>query len=61
MNPRALYQQLCEAPDLAAAVAALSCDELTGVAGYVAKLKSRGIAAQVWGVIQEALEKAATN
>lgn len=54
-SPRAIYQELCEAPDLSAAVAGLPCEELTAVAGYVAKLKNRGIAAQVWGVIQEAL------
>jgi len=58
-KPRAIYQELCEAPDLSAAVAALPCEELTTVAEHMAKLKNRGIAAQVWGVIQEALEKAA--
>lgn len=60
-SPRAIYQELCEAPDLSAAVDALPCDELTAVAGYMAKLKNRGIAAQVWGVIQDALEKQATQ
>jgi hypothetical protein len=59
MKPREIYRQLCEAPDPEAAVRALSCEELTAVAGYLATLKCRGIAAQIWGIVQEALEQEA--
>ncbi|MEO5713003.1 MAG: hypothetical protein ABIT37_05905 [Luteolibacter sp.] len=60
MKPRALYQRLCEATNLDAAVKALSPDELTKVAEYLAALKpSGGLPAQVWGVIQQALNPAA--
>lgn len=57
MKPRDIYHQLCEAEDLRSAVRALSCEDLTAVAGYLAGLKNKGIAAQVWGEVQEALAK----
>ncbi|MDP3851976.1 MAG: hypothetical protein Q8Q59_15850 [Luteolibacter sp.] len=57
MKPRDIYHALCEAGDLRAAVNALSCEDLTAVAGYLSGLKPKGIAAQVWGEVQEALAK----
>lgn len=57
MNPREIYHTLCEAPDLRSAVKSLSCEDLTAVAGYLSGLKNKGIAAQVWGEVQEALAK----
>lgn len=54
---RKIYLELCEAPDLAAAVARLSCEDLAAAAQYVARLKARGLSAQVWGAIREALEE----
>ena len=57
MKPREIYQMLCEAGDLRAAVRGLPCEELTAVAGYLSKLKNKGIAAQVWGEVQEALDQ----
>lgn len=61
MSGRKIYQQICEAPDLAAAVSRLSCEELAAAAQYVATLKGRGISAQVWGVIQDALTEKGTK
>ena len=61
MNPRDIYHQLCEAGDLRAAVHALNCEELTAVAGYLSWLKNKGIAAQVWGEVQEALANSETQ
>ena len=59
MKPAKIYQRLCEASDLDAAVKALSHGELTKVAEYVASLSpSGGLPAQVWGVIQKALNPA---
>jgi len=57
MKAREIYHLLCDAPDLRGAVRALSCAELTAVAGYLSGLKNKGIAAQVWGEVQEALAK----
>lgn len=54
---RSIYLKLCEAPDLAAAAAQLSCDDLAEAARYVARLRGKGISAQVWGVIQDALSE----
>ncbi len=62
MKPRALYQRLCETSNLDAAVKLLTADELTKVAAYVAGLKpSGGLPAQVWGVIQQALNPTANK
>lgn len=57
VKPRDIYHKLCEAEDLRSAVRALSCEDLTAVAGYLSGLKNKGIAAQVWGEVQEALTR----
>lgn len=59
MSPREIYQSLCEASNLDAAVLALTNEQLTAAAQYVAGLKPRGgLPAQVWGVISKALDAA---
>lgn len=56
MKPRAIYQKLCEASNLDAAVALLTGEELTAVAEYIAKLKrGGGVPAQIFGVISAKL------
>jgi hypothetical protein len=56
MKPRAIYQKLCEACNLDAAVDALTGEELTAVAAYIAGLKrGGGVPAQIFGVISAKL------
>lgn len=56
MKPRVIYQTLCEASNLDAAVAALAAEELSSVAQYLSKLKpTGGVPAQVWGMVSARL------
>ena len=52
---REIYLKLCEAEDLSGAVTDLPIEDLTAVAEHLAKGRRRGISAQVWGEVQQAL------
>lgn len=53
---RAIYQQLCEAKSLDAAVSRLSRDQLAEVAAFLGELKpAGGVPAQVWGAVSARL------
>jgi hypothetical protein len=51
-----IYRALCEAGNLDTAVEALSPEDLTAVAEYLAKRPRRGgVPAQVWGLVSSKL------
>jgi len=58
MSGREIYQELCEAASLDAAVSRLSRDDLAAVAEYLADLRpAGGVPSQVWGAVSAALVK----
>lgn len=61
MKPKELYQRLCKASNLDAAVSAMTADELAAVAEYISGLpRGGGIPAQIFGAVSARLGEGKT-